>query len=88
MVTATKLRMHDLPRQKQVEVELSETGELTPSHTVGAAVDYFKNRLNARDSTVRYTAFSRGVTLDHKQRLSDVPVADSEWTIVPSVSAG
>jgi len=88
MVALSKLRMTDLSRQRRIEVELAESGELTPSHTVAQAISLYRERMKIGDSELRWNAFSRGVTLDNKRQLRDVPVTDSEWTVMPEVSAG
>ncbi len=88
MVALSKLTMQDLSRQKRLEVELSPAGELTPSHTVGQAIDHFKHRLQSGDSMSRFAAFSRGRTLDHKRHLGELEPEDALWTVIPEVSAG
>lgn len=90
MVALKNFRMNDLARQKRVEVELAEgSGSgLTPNHTVGQAVDLFKERLQLGAGGGRWSAFSRGLTLDSKSRLGDLAEADNEWTVMPEVSAG
>jgi hypothetical protein len=81
--------MSDLARQKRVEVHLrGGGGELTPSHTVGQAVDHYLDRLQIHDRSLRWTAFSRGVMLDSKRRLDELESVESEWTVMPEVSAG
>ena len=40
------------------------------------------------DNGLPFSAFSRGVRLDLKTALEDLPEADSEWTIIPDVAAG
>ena len=88
MVALSKLQMNDLSRQHRFEVDLTNQGELTPSHTVAQAIDLYRDRMKIADRDVLWKAFSRGVTLDNKQRLSEVPETDSEWTVMPEVSAG
>ena len=87
MVADTRLVMTDLSRQKRFETDLRD--DLTPRHTVGQAVEFYLDRMAmpGRES-LRWTAFSRGVRLDKKQRLEEVPVADTQWTVLPEVSAG
>jgi hypothetical protein len=86
MVAATKLRMTDISRQKRYETELS--GELTPRHTVGQAVDVYLQRMRIPAEGLRWSAFSRGVKLDNKQTLEELTETDAEWSILPEVSAG
>ncbi len=88
MVTATRsIAMSDLSRQKRWQAELGTDG-LTRRHTVGQAVDYYLDRMNIRSHGLRWTAFSRGVKLDNKVELDDVPETDDQWTVMPEVSAG
>ena len=86
MVAATKLRMTDISRQKRYETELD--GELTPRHTVGQAVDVYLQRMRIPGEGLRWSAFSRGVKLDNKQTLDELTETDTEWSILPEVSAG
>lgn len=86
MVATSKLVMSDLSRQLRLDTEL--TDELSPQHTVGQAVDHFRSRLRIPDHGTSWTAFSRGVRLDSKALLADVPDVDSQWTVMPQVSAG
>ena len=86
MVAATRLRMTDISRQKRLETGLD--GDLTPRHTVGQAVDHYLQRMRIPGDGLRWSAFSRGVKLDSKQSIADIPEADTEWTVMPEVSAG
>lgn len=86
MVATSRLRMSDLSRQLRLETDLSS--ELTPQHTVGQAVDHFRARSRLPDHGTAWTAVSRGVRLDANARLADVPEVDSQWTVMPQVSAG
>ena len=88
MVAATRsIAMSDLSRQKRLQADVGAAG-LTRRHTVGQAVEHYIDRMNIRDHGLRWTAFSRGVKLDNKIELGDVPEADSDWTVMPEVSAG
>ena len=87
MVAATKLRMTDIARQKRLETGLDE-GELTPRHSVDQAIDVFRRRNRLPGDDLHWSAYSRGVKLDSKQFLEDLPEEDTEWTIMPEVSAG
>ena len=86
MVATSKLVMSDLSRQLRLDTELGD--ELSPQHTVGQAVDHFRSRMRIPDHGASWTAFSRGVRLDAKTLLSDVPEVDASWTVMPQVSAG
>ena len=88
MVAALRsITMSDLSRQKRLRAELDVSG-LTRRNTVGQAVEHYLDRMNIRQNGLRWTAFSRGVKLDNKTELNDVPETDSEWTVMPEVSAG
>jgi len=85
MVTG-QISMTDIGRQKRFETELG--GRLTPNHTVQQAIEQYLESMKIRDNGLRWTAFSRGVRLDSKRRLSDLEETDAEWTVLPEVSAG
>lgn len=86
MNAGTTVRMQDLSRQKRLEFDVG--GELSPSHTVSQAVDHYLERMVIAGGGQRWTAYSRGVKLDEKQHLEEVPEDRREWTILPEVSAG
>jgi hypothetical protein len=88
MVALSRFSMADLARQKRLEVELTGAGDLTPEHSVGQAVEHYLDRQQVRDNGLRWTAFSRGVMLDSKRRLGELESTDTEWTVMPEVSAG
>lgn len=86
MVAATRLRMTDISRQKRLDAGLD--GDLSPRHTVGQAVDFYLQRMRIPGDGLRWSAYSRGLKLDFKQPLEEVAEADTEWTVMPEVSAG
>ncbi len=89
MKTLQQLVMADLARDKRVDVKIGGDGaELTPAHTVGHAVDVYLDRMKIRDRSLRWRAFSRGILLDSKSRLDELEATDTQWTVMPEVSAG
>jgi hypothetical protein len=88
MVALSRIAMADLARQKRLSVDLDESGDLTPSHTVGQAVEHYLDRMRIPDGGLRWTAFSRGMLLDSKQQLGELESTDTDWTVMPEVSAG
>lgn len=86
MVALSRFSMSDLAGQKRVDVDLTADGDLSPTHTVSQAVDVFKRRMEISDGGVRWSAFARGVMLDGKSRLGDLP--EPEVTVMPEVAAG
>ena len=86
MVAATRLKLNDISRQKSFETDL--TSLITPRHTVGQAVDKYVHEMRIPGQGLRWAAFSRGVKLDNKQTLEELPEEDAEWTVMPEVSAG
>jgi len=87
MVATSRITMTDISRQSRFEVGLD--GQLTPRHTVGQAIEHYLERMGVRDADLRWSAFSRGVKLDNKSELTDVPdVQDNTWTVMPEISAG
>lgn len=88
MVAAIRdVTMTDVSRQKRFQTRIGEDG-LAPTHTVGQAVEFYLGRMGIRDHGLRWTAISRGVKLDSKQQLGTVPAEDTQWTVMPEVSAG
>jgi len=87
MIATDKIRMSDLSHSFRIETDLAD--ELTPSHTVEQAVEYYLERVPIPDSrSQRWAAISRGYRLDMKTLLRDVPQEDMEWSVLPEVSAG
>ena len=87
MVVANRINMSDLSRQKRLAVTIGDDG-ISESHTVEQAIGHFRNRLGIRDNGFRFVAFSRGIKLKNDQKLADVPEADSDWMVLPEVTAG
>ncbi len=88
MVAMNRLVMSDLARQKRLEVDLDESDDVTPDHSVGQAIEHYLGRMQIQENGLRWTAFSRGVMLDSKSRLKELEATDEEWTVMPEVSAG
>ena len=91
MSTATvptrKIVMRDLTGYKRLETRLNNG--LTPGHTVSQAIDYYLDKVRIRRNGLDFMAFSRGVRLDSKSVIADLPDADTEeWTVMPEVAAG
>ena len=87
MVALSRVSMADISRQKRYETDLGVDG-LSRQNTVGQAVEHYLHRSKIRDNGLRWSAFSRGVKLDNKQRLGELPETDAQWTVMPEVSAG
>ncbi len=83
--TAT-LELTNLSRSKRLRAKLSE--DITPQHTVRQTVEHFLGSVGIRDDGQTWNAFSRGVRLDSKSRLTDIPEDDTAWMIIPEVTAG
>jgi hypothetical protein len=83
---STTIRFSDLSQQKRFTTDLQE--DLTPRHSVEQAIDFFLGRTGIPDNDLPWTAFSRGVRLDKKAVLEDLSDQDTEWTVLPHVSAG
>jgi hypothetical protein len=94
MSTATiserKVTMRDLSGYKRFETLLNNSNNgLTPRHTVGQAVEHYLEKVMVRKNGLDFMAFSRGVRLDNKMLLGDLPEEDTqEWTVMPEVAAG
>jgi len=86
MIATDSLTLMDLTRQRRLDTDLSE--DVTPRHTVGQAVEHYLDRMAIPDNGLRWMAFSRGQRLDAKSRLEDLPTEDTQWTVLPEVSAG
>ena len=86
MIASNELVMSDLSRQKRFRTRLDD--DLTPDHTVDHAVGLYLDRMGIPDNGLPWTAFSRGVRLDRKAQLADLPEAYDRWVVLPEVSAG
>lgn len=87
MVAAANINMTDIARQKRLVTNLKSDG-LTPRHTVGQAVDFYRREMRLPGEGLQWSAFSRGVKLNNNLLLEDLPDEDAEWTVMPEVSAG
>ena len=85
MIADATIKMADLNGRKRFEVELN--GDLTPGHTVGQAVEEYLGSVGISQNGLRWNVFSRGVRLDMKERLENLPEVDSEWVVMPEVTA-
>lgn len=83
--TAT-LELTNLSRSKRLTAKLD--ADLTPQHSVRQIVEHYLGSVGIRDTGQTWNAFSRGVRLDSKSHLADLPDADTDWMIIPEVSAG
>ncbi len=89
MVASAKITMSDISRQKRVEADLkAPDAPLTMRHTVAQAIDYYLERTRIPRDGLPWTAFSRGVKLDSKRKIESLEETDTEWTVLPEVSAG
>ena len=86
MIANSKIRFSDLTRQKRFTTDLSR--DLTTRHNVDQAIGHFLERAGIPDNELPWAAFSRGVRLDKRVLLADLPEQDHEWTVLPTVSAG
>lgn len=80
------IEMQDLSRQRRLQVNLGDG--VVPGHTVGQAIEHYLQRMAIPPHGQAWTAYSRGVRLDSKQTVADLPEARNQWTVVPEVSAG
>ena len=85
MLTGT-ISMADLSRQKRLDVELGDG--VVPAHTVGQTIEHYLAKMAIPANGQPWTAYSRGLRLDSKQALADLPDTRRDWTVVPEVSAG
>ena len=89
MVASAKITLSDISRQKHVVADLQvPDAPLTPGHTVGQAIDYYLEWTRIPRGGLLWTAFSRGVKLDNKRKIESLEDTDTEWTVLPEVSAG
>ena len=87
-VAATRIRMADISGQRRFEFNLRGDSPLTPDHSVSQALDHYLETSQIPANGLRWNAFSRGMRLDNKSLLKELPAADTEWTVMPEVSAG
>jgi len=85
-----RLVLSDVAGHRRLEMQLDD--DLTPDHSVGAAIDLFLDRTRTRRNDSRFLAFTRGLRLDRKQRLGrlfeEFPGGEIEMAIAPEISAG
>ena len=86
MIANSKIRFSDLSQQKRFMTDL--TKDLTTRHNVDQAIGFFLDRAGIPDNDLPWAAFSRGIRLDKRTLLADLPDQDDEWTVLPTVSAG
>jgi len=87
MIATDEILMTDLSQQKRFRTRL-DGDDLSPDHTVDHAVEVFLDRMRIPANGLVFPAYSRGVRLDRKTRLGDLPETDNQWTVAPEVSAG
>ena len=86
MITTSRIRFSDLSQQKRFSTDL--TDELTVDHNVDQAIEHFLEQIGVPENDLPWSAYSRGVRLDKRTLLGDLPEQDAEWTVLPTVSAG
>jgi len=86
MTTTSMIRFSDLSQQKRFSTDL--TDELSVDHNVSQAIDHFLNEIGVPENDLKWSAYSRGVRLDKRTQLRDLPEEDADWTVLPMVSAG
>lgn len=86
MVSSSVLEMTDIGRRKRFSTDLE--GELTPGHNVEQAVDHYLSQVGLPRKGHRWVAVSRGLRLDKRQQLADLPEVDNLWKVLPESTAG
>ena len=86
MTTATRIQFSDLSQQKRFSTDLAD--DLTVDHNVDQAIVHFLEQIGVPENDLPWSAYSRGVRLDKRTQLRDLPEEDADWTVVPTVSAG
>ena len=86
MVSTSTLTISDLSRQKKYTTDLSH--ELTPEHIVEQVIDHYLQAKAIPRNGLRWTAVSRGRRLDSKLKLAELQELDSDWRVLPEVTAG
>ena len=86
MIANSTLRFSDLSQQKRYSVDLGR--DLTVEHDVDHAIEHFLDQTGIPRNDLDWSAYSRGVRLDKRSRIGDLANEDTEWTVVPKVTAG
>ena len=86
MITTSRIRFSDLSQQKRFSTDL--TNDLTVDHNVDQAIEHFLEQIGVPENDLSWSAYSRGVRLDKRLQLRDLPEEDGDWTVLPMVSAG
>ncbi len=86
MITTSRIQFSDLSQQKRFSTDL--TNDLTVDHNVDQAIEHFLEQIGVPENDLPWSAYSRGVRLDKRLQLRDLPEEDADWTVLPMVSAG
>jgi len=86
MTTTSMIRFSDLSQQKRFSTDLA--ADLTVDHNVDQAIVHFLEQIGVPENDLPWSAYSRGVRLDKRTQLRDLPEQDGEWPVLPTVSAG
>jgi len=86
MITTSRIQFSDLSQQKRFSTDLTE--DLSVDHNVSQAIEHFLDKIGVPENDLPWSAYSRGVKLDKRARLGDLPEEDGDWTVLPMVSAG
>ena len=84
------LTMSDVSGQRRLRLDLAAAEDVSGAHNVSQAVEHYVDRMLGPedDRAGRWWAYSRGVKLDNKDRIEDLPEEDDQWLVMPEVSAG
>lgn len=84
------LTMSDVSGQRRLRLDLEESDEVSPSHTVSQVIEHYRETmLGSEDGhDGHWWAYSRGVKLDTKKPIEQLPEQDNQWLVMPEVSAG
>lgn len=86
MTPTSTLRFTDLSEDHPVRVDLGD--DLTVDHDVDQAIELYLDRSGIPRNDLEWSAYSRGVRLDKRSRLAELTDQDTDWMVVPTVSAG
>jgi hypothetical protein len=86
------INMSDVSRQRRMTLDLDSDRRITPRDTVSRALERYVDEMvdpqEFHGQEANWWAYSRGVKLDAKTRLSDLDPQDDTWLVMPETTAG
>ena len=86
------IKMSDVSRQRRMTLDVNTDRRITPRDTVSRVLERYVDEMvdpqEFHGQEANWLAYSRGVKLDTKTRLSDLDPQDDTWLVMPETTAG